>query len=247
MPAGTHFFRQQSLTTFAELRRINTANRVSLISKSTQNGTNMPFMTIVEAFRVPQPYDDGYHDDTDGRKWDQAVDDLHTWAEKVGMDWEGESDGIIVHSVNGDFLAPSGSWVIKIEDGKFTWLLHKDFCGVPVGLSRHKKRGSSYYVLAKNAMIQCSSGVLKEDDLSTVYIQMDHNPMMFVRKTEEFDDGRFVTLEEAPKPLPSAADLLLKRLYDDFQKWDFDDLDFGRGVESSKLWKDIKAHIEDQR
>jgi hypothetical protein len=72
---------------------------------------------------------------------------------------------------------------------------------------RHKKRGSAYNVLTATAAAQCSTGPINEGDHVTVYQADDGN--WYVRKTSEFQDGRFerIDLTEGwPATTQNAAD-----------------------------------------
>lgn len=54
---------------------------------------------------------------------------------------------------------------------------------------RHRKRGTSYEVLTSTADAQCATGPINEGDHVTVYRGDDGD--WHVRKTGEFQDGRF--------------------------------------------------------
>lgn len=60
-------------------------------------------------------------------------------------------------------------------------------------LWRHRKRGTYYDVLTATATAQCSTGPINEGDHVTVY-QGHNGGDWHVRKTEEFQDGRFERL-----------------------------------------------------
>lgn len=57
------------------------------------------------------------------------------------------------------------------------------------GRYRHKKRGTTYDVLGV-ARVQASTSRLHEGDQVVVY-RSTENGLMFVRRTREFNDGRF--------------------------------------------------------
>ena len=54
---------------------------------------------------------------------------------------------------------------------------------------RHCQRGTEYTVLVSTAEAQCSTGPINEGDHVTVYV--DDEGSWWVRKTAEFQDGRF--------------------------------------------------------
>jgi hypothetical protein len=58
---------------------------------------------------------------------------------------------------------------------------------------RHRKRGSDYNVLTETAQAQCSTGPINDDDQCTVYQGDDGS--WWVRKTTEFQDGRFIRVD----------------------------------------------------
>jgi hypothetical protein len=64
---------------------------------------------------------------------------------------------------------------------------------------RHKKRGIVYEVITDSASLQCSTDPaferLFEDDTWTVYRSVDTGAI-YVRPTEEFNDGRFEAVAE---------------------------------------------------
>lgn len=59
---------------------------------------------------------------------------------------------------------------------------------------RHKKRGTEYRVIG-TAQVQCSDG-LTDYEVVTVYVGQDNQ--MWVRRTPEFEDGRFEALPASP-------------------------------------------------
>lgn len=67
---------------------------------------------------------------------------------------------------------------------------------------RHKKRGTVYEILTDNASLQCSAAPefesMFDDDHFTVY-QNVATGAIYVRPTEEFQDGRFERIEEVGK------------------------------------------------
>ncbi len=54
---------------------------------------------------------------------------------------------------------------------------------------KHRKRGTAYDVLTSTAAAQCATGPINEGDYVTVYQGDDGN--WWVRRTDEFQDGRF--------------------------------------------------------
>lgn len=70
---------------------------------------------------------------------------------------------------------------------------------------RHRKRGTSYDVLTSVAEAQCATGPINDGDHVTLYQGGDGN--WWVRKTSEFQDGRFerVDLLEEPDDLNPAS------------------------------------------
>lgn len=70
----------------------------------------------------------------------------------------------------------------------------------PVGSKwRHKKRGTTYEIIAEGVSLQCSNDptfeALFEDDDWVVY-RADATGAVYVRPTEEFLDGRFEAMPE---------------------------------------------------
>ncbi len=66
----------------------------------------------------------------------------------------------------------------------------------PLSRWRHKRRGSEYDALTCMAQAQCATGSINEGDRVTVYQAPDGT--WWVRKTTEFQDGRFERLPEPP-------------------------------------------------
>jgi len=63
----------------------------------------------------------------------------------------------------------------------------------PIAHWRHKQRGGEYAVLTSTAEAQCSLGPINEGDHVTIYQGKDGN--WWVRKTSEFQDGRFERID----------------------------------------------------
>jgi hypothetical protein len=61
---------------------------------------------------------------------------------------------------------------------------------------RHCRRGTEYAVLVSTAEAQCSTGPINEGDHVTVYVDDDGG--WWVRKTDEFQDGRFERTHDVP-------------------------------------------------
>lgn len=61
-------------------------------------------------------------------------------------------------------------------------------------LWRHKKRGTVYEIITRDASLQCAAAPefeeLFDDDTFTVYRSVDTGAI-YVRPTPEFEDGRF--------------------------------------------------------
>lgn len=68
---------------------------------------------------------------------------------------------------------------------------------------RHKKRGTVYEVITDSAFLQCSAAPefehSFEDDCWTVYRSVKTHAI-WVRPTEEFQDGRFERLSDDDEP-----------------------------------------------
>jgi len=60
---------------------------------------------------------------------------------------------------------------------------------------RHRKRGTEYIVLTATAGAQCATGPINEGDHVTIYQGRDGD--WWVRKTSEFQDGRFERIDDA--------------------------------------------------
>lgn len=76
-------------------------------------------------------------------------------------------------------------------------------CWHAVARWRHRKRGSSYEVLTSAAAAQCATGPINEGDHVTVYQADDES--WWVRKTAEFQDGRFERIDALPSPARAAG------------------------------------------
>ena len=63
----------------------------------------------------------------------------------------------------------------------------------PIARWRHRRRQSEYDVLTSVATVQCTTGPINEGDHVTVYCAADSS--WWVRKTEEFQDGRFERID----------------------------------------------------
>ena len=65
----------------------------------------------------------------------------------------------------------------------------------PVAYWRHKKRGTTY-MTAGQAVAQCSTAAINDGDSVQIYRSCDDGAM-YVRKVDEFQDGRFERFDAA--------------------------------------------------
>lgn len=62
------------------------------------------------------------------------------------------------------------------------------------GEHRHLKRGSEYVMIGQGSLQNAREVILKEGDSMSVYLDDDGD--LWVRATEEFNDGRFETIKK---------------------------------------------------
>ncbi len=64
---------------------------------------------VIEAFQLRDP--DIY---------DNAVEELHEWANRVDFTkWESSADGVLIHTLEGTMLASPDDWIIRGVKGEF--------------------------------------------------------------------------------------------------------------------------------
>ena len=61
---------------------------------------------VIEAFQIPQ-------------RDEEPSEKMIEWLHKMDQEWEGDSEGIVIHTLEGDMHGQPGDWIIKGVHGEY--------------------------------------------------------------------------------------------------------------------------------
>jgi hypothetical protein len=118
-----------------------------------------------------------------------ALEAIAKAIDKAMIDWKAANGGDDVSCIDMPTELIAQATLDALGPADTDALLEKR---LPLGRTtrwRHKKRGTGYDVLTSVAEAQCATDAINEGDHVTVYVGDDDK--WWVRKTSEFQDGRF--------------------------------------------------------